>query len=115
MPVPSSGRLPWRVFVAVRLSYERGAGATQLVAHGCRALALTPLSPHVRTDFSAAGIPLASYSTVQRLGPLVHGLVLVLLEETRKQLLRYGCVNRIEIIRYRGDRTHITYLPIFNE
>lgn len=100
MTIPPSWRLPWRIFVAVRLPYERGARATQLVAHGCRALALTPLSPHIRTDFWTAGIPLSSHSTVQRLGPLVHWLVLVLSEENRYSLAERASFSISDIVDF---------------
>lgn len=71
MTIPPPGRLPRRVLVPVRLPEDGSARATQLIAHGCWALALPPLSPHVRAKLGPPGAPLTSHAAVQRLGPLV--------------------------------------------
>jgi hypothetical protein len=88
MSVAAPGRLPRRVLVAVRLSDERGTRTAEFVAHRRRwALALSPLSPHVRIELGPPGAPLTANATVQRLRPLVCGFVVFMLLETDKSCL----------------------------
>lgn len=82
--VATPGRLPRRVLIPVRLPDERGARTAEFVAHGRRrALALAPLSPHIRTELGPPGAPLTTNATVQRLGSLVCRFIVFMLERVK--------------------------------
>lgn len=90
MTISSPRRLPWRVLVPIRLPDQRSTRTAEFVAHRRRALALPLLSPHVAGDaagpaaqFRPSRAPLATGAPVQRLGALVEGLAVLVLQENR--------------------------------